>query len=576
MYYFISFLLISAFISVFVGLTIEDPRGSKTQTTDNQSNVITPVHVSYGTPIFTDNFDAANDTTSLKARGYKPYYRGTGAQGTIATWYQGQIAVFNAFNGPDTGYVAANYSVVTGANNIDSWLVLPRVTGGLLATDSLFFYERSATGSTYPDSVRVMYSANDSVPEGSWTELGRFKTNTTTGWQRHGFKAAAASANGRFAIRYCVVNGGPSGANSDYMGIDALTIERTAAPTVPQYYNFNTTIGSNAFPFSVVAGKLTQFLVLPGELNQPTPAPSGTITKFYIFCATASITYTNLTIKFGQSTITTLPTGVFYTDPMDTVYFNPSVTLNSTMGTFTPITLSRPYVYDNTKSLIIEISQCGASATGMSTYHTSFTGSNRRTYNQTAGGCNYIYQGQGSPLMHCGIDVTAGPVAALPDLIYYKFKNNPSPSLTPNFAIPGVGTNPAPLTTLTLTTPGQFDSCLSGTATASAKIVTGYSLSTGTSSFTISMWLNNLVTPASTRYLFGDAGLSFRCFVGGVAPANGAIFRGTGINDVLIRNIFPGPTVIHIVYDSALSNVKVYKNGILDTTVAQTAFNFTT
>ncbi|MBK6877988.1 MAG: hypothetical protein IPG99_16460 [Ignavibacteria bacterium] len=31
--------------------------------------------------------------------------------------------MFNAFNGPSTGYVGANYQVVTGTNNIDSWLV---------------------------------------------------------------------------------------------------------------------------------------------------------------------------------------------------------------------------------------------------------------------------------------------------------------------------------------------------------------------------------------------------------------------------------------------------------------------
>ena len=45
----------------------------------------------------------------------------------------------------------------------------------------------------------------------------------------------------------------------------------------------------------------------------------------------------------------------------------------------------------------------------MSTYNTSMTGTFRRTYNQTAGGCNYIYQGQGSQIMHCGIDVSSGP-----------------------------------------------------------------------------------------------------------------------------------------------------------------------
>jgi len=357
--------------------------------------------------------------------------------------------------------------------------------------------------------------------------------------------------------------------------ITLLLIAGELTAQTPQYYNFNTTTNSNAFPFSVVAGKLTQFLILPGELNQPTVAPSGTITKFYVFCATASITFTNLTIKMGQSTITALPTGVFYTDPMDTVYFNPSVTLTSTQGTFTQITLTKPFVYDNTKSLVIEISQCGATATGMSTYHTALTGF-RRTYNQTAGGCNYIYQGQSTLCINCGVDVSTAPPAGLPDLLYYKFKNNPTPTSTPNFAVPGVGLNPVTFTSLTLASGGQFDSCLSGTATASAKIMTGYNLSTGTSGFTISMWLNNLVTPASTRYLFGDAGLSFRCFVGGVAPTGGAVLRGTGVNDVPIRNIFPGPTVIHIVYDSALSKIKIYKNGVLDTAVTQTPFNFTT
>ncbi|HPS66009.1 MAG TPA: T9SS type A sorting domain-containing protein, partial [Ignavibacteria bacterium] len=144
-----------------------------------------------------------------------------------------------------------------------------------------------------------------------------------------------------------------------------------------------------------------------------------------------------------------------------------------------------------------------------------------------------------------------------------------------NYAVPGAGTLNPSLTSLTLTDGGQFDSCLAGTATSSAKIVTGYSLTTGTSSFTISMWLSNLVTPPSTRYLFGDGGHSFRCFVGGVAPSGGAVLRGTGVTDVQINGIFPGPNVIHIVYDSAASNVKVYKNGSLINTVAQTPFNFT-
>lgn len=79
-----------------------------------------------GTPYYTDNFDGSNDTTSLKARGYKVYYRGTGTQGA-ATWFQGSESYFPAFNGPVTGYVAAHYSTATNTNNIDNWLVLPKI-----------------------------------------------------------------------------------------------------------------------------------------------------------------------------------------------------------------------------------------------------------------------------------------------------------------------------------------------------------------------------------------------------------------------------------------------------------------
>ncbi|MBN1633835.1 MAG: choice-of-anchor J domain-containing protein [Ignavibacteria bacterium] len=224
-------IVLFVFVLVFgllLGFVLEDPYGSKTKVT-NETNAVQNSNTIYtdGTPVYTDNFDGANDTTALKSRGYKPYYRGNGPQGSTATWFQGNASVFPAFNGPTSGYVAANYNVVTGANNIDSWLVLPRIAGGILAGDSLYFYSRGPTGSTYPDSFRVMYSVADSVPEGTWTELGRFKANTTTGWEKRGFKAPTTSVNGRFAIRYCVVNGGPSGTNSDYIGIDALTIERT-------------------------------------------------------------------------------------------------------------------------------------------------------------------------------------------------------------------------------------------------------------------------------------------------------------------------------------------------------------
>lgn len=177
--------------------------------------------------VYTDDMNGANDTTSLKLRGYRPYYRGAGSQDSLtSTWFQGISTVFPSFNGPATGYVAANYLVVTDANNIDSWLVFPRITSGIVAGDTLYFYSRSPQGSTYPDSIRVMYSVSDSMPEGTWTELGRFKVNTLNMWELKGFRAPTTSVNGRFCIRYCVVDGGPLGMNADYIGIDAINIVR--------------------------------------------------------------------------------------------------------------------------------------------------------------------------------------------------------------------------------------------------------------------------------------------------------------------------------------------------------------
>ncbi|MBV6397866.1 MAG: hypothetical protein CDJEALGM_00226 [Ignavibacteria bacterium] len=173
---------------------------------------------------FVDSLNGANDTTALKSRGYLVYYRGTGPQGTTATWFQGNQTVFPAFNGPPTGYVAANYNVVTGMNDIDSWLVLPALN--IVAGDTISFWEQGAAGS-WPDSMRVMYSASgDSTPEGSWVELGRFK-NTQGSWANRIFMAPAPGSHARFAIRYCVVDGGPSGNNSNYLGVDYIQVNGT-------------------------------------------------------------------------------------------------------------------------------------------------------------------------------------------------------------------------------------------------------------------------------------------------------------------------------------------------------------
>ncbi|MCY7362762.1 MAG: choice-of-anchor J domain-containing protein, partial [Ignavibacteria bacterium] len=213
----------------------------------------------FGSPYYTDNFDGANDTVSLKSRGYKVYFRGTGIQDPATpTWFQGNPTVFNSFNGPANGYVSSYYRTVTGINNIDNWLVLPKKN--IASTDSIFFYQRSFFNSTYADSIRVMYSAaGDSTPESiSWVELGRFRANfTTNNWVKVGFKAASAGANARYAIRYSVVNGGPSGVNSDVIGIDALSLELTQLTADVGVQSLNSPSGTIGIPSAAIIPNAT-------------------------------------------------------------------------------------------------------------------------------------------------------------------------------------------------------------------------------------------------------------------------------------------------------------------------------
>lgn len=212
-------------ISVYADKPGKIPHDYKGPSLDNGK--ITKVTVQTdGAIYYTDNFDdpLSNDTSSLKARGYLVYYRGGGAQ-NFDTWFQGNNGVFNAFNGPDTGYVAANFQVVSGANDIDSWLVLPDMD--VVSGDIIRFRCRSVTGNPFPDSVRVMYNdLGGTTPESAgWVELGRFEAISDGTWELKSFVAPTSGLSARFAIRYAVVDGGPFGNNSNFMGIDALEVE---------------------------------------------------------------------------------------------------------------------------------------------------------------------------------------------------------------------------------------------------------------------------------------------------------------------------------------------------------------
>ncbi len=155
-------------------------------------------------------------------------------------WFQGNSNVFSAYNGNADDYFASNFNVTSDQNNavtLSCWLLTPTLTlvnGGTLE----FFTRTTANPATYPDRLEVyMSSAGNGTNVGNGpTTVGTFSTLlvsvnpslTTTGypgsWTGYtvtisGMPTATA---GRIGFRYHVPGGGPAGANSDFIGLDAV------------------------------------------------------------------------------------------------------------------------------------------------------------------------------------------------------------------------------------------------------------------------------------------------------------------------------------------------------------------
>lgn len=160
----------------------------------------------------------------------------------------------------------------------------------------------------------------------------------------------------------------------------------------------------------------------------------------------------------------------------------------------------------------------------------------------------------------------------VPDILYYKFNNGST--TTPNYAIPGEGTNPAVLLGGQVCgMVGQFDSALvgAGGSSTAAYVNTGWNMNFGGSSWTISTWFNNIPN-TGTNYLFGnDITTSFRCFTNGAAGTGNITLRGTAsFTNVNVTGVLPGANVVHFVHDSATATIRVYVNGVFQSATVQT------
>lgn len=224
----------------------------------------------------TENFD---DITLLTGNGWFMQNNSTTIGST--NWFQGNSTVFSAFNGAATAYIGANFNNTTGANTISNWLCTPVLT--IKNGDVVSFYTRKATPDTYPDRLQLRMSTNGAstnVGTGA-TAVGDFTTllldiNPTlvtgvypTAWTQYTVTISGLSSpmTGRFALRYFVTNGGPSGANSDYIGIDNFVHTPYVCPTL--------NVGPGSLPNATAGSAYSQNLSQTGALGTPNYAVTG-------------------------------------------------------------------------------------------------------------------------------------------------------------------------------------------------------------------------------------------------------------------------------------------------------------
>lgn len=186
-----------------------------------------------------------NDITLLTGAGW--FMQNNSVPVGLTNWFQGNPAVYAAYNGATNSYIGANFNNTTGANTISNWLVSPNFT--IKNGDVVSFYTLCSPDNIYPDNLQLRMSTNGAstnVGTGS-AAVGDFTTllleiNPTlvTGvypyvtWTQYSVVVSGLSAptSGRFALRYYVTNGGPSGANSDYIGIDNFVYTPYVCPAL--------------------------------------------------------------------------------------------------------------------------------------------------------------------------------------------------------------------------------------------------------------------------------------------------------------------------------------------------------
>ncbi|QQQ28568.1 T9SS-dependent choice-of-anchor J family protein [Chryseobacterium indoltheticum] len=147
--------------------------------------------------------------------------------------------------GGSNSFALVNFSSTTGTGTISNWLITPVVN--VKDGDVVSFYSRKGTDGTtdYPDRLELRYStaATTVVPStgstavGSFTNVGVIVNSALAAgfvypktWTLYSFTITGVGNTPvpvKFGFRYFVTNGGTTGANSDIIGIDTFSVDRS-------------------------------------------------------------------------------------------------------------------------------------------------------------------------------------------------------------------------------------------------------------------------------------------------------------------------------------------------------------
>ncbi len=201
----------------------------------------------------TEDFD---DINLLWANGW--FSRNNSSLLGSASWFQGNPTVFPAHSGATNSYAGVNFNSGAGASNLSNWLLTPPLT--LRNGAELTFWTRTIDVPEYADRLQVRLSTAGASTDVGTTDssVGDFTTLlldinptlTTTGYPNTWtpftatISGLSAPTTGRLAYRYFVTNGGPSGDNSDYIGVDTLSYTNGCA--LPSWASVMPTSGSTA------------------------------------------------------------------------------------------------------------------------------------------------------------------------------------------------------------------------------------------------------------------------------------------------------------------------------------------